>query len=406
MEPVLAWPEDNGPLFHRPSTDAMRRVLTSLRAVTGLGDDAVPPRKLNELPDQGIEALIDLIMLIENKCKWPDVCAIGSSSLRRRREVCDPSGYCLPRVRVQCKLRRIEARNIVGIFWATQARGVERCVWEQAAWSEWATVDGHAVATILRDPVKAFYHVAYQKLVDAAVRTRFPMRQLKLLLPLYRAARHVELDCVAGEALQAQRGIVLRVGCAFATTLLQLMLVGPLGEVRAAHPTVSTRVVVDDLSLQRFGDHNRVTQELERASTCMAPKRMQAGFEIATKRSKVLSNSFSVRARLQAAAAWRAGDADRTKPRNRFFVRDASDHSGATGAAGEVQRPCEAGREIPRQIVGAMAATAGGVAVNGLNVTQLQQSRSQMTSCLAKRMHGKSATMVLMLVRRRARPGV
>ena len=34
------------------------------------------------------------------------------------------------------------------------------CVWEQAAWSEWATPDGHAVATILRDLLKAFDHEA------------------------------------------------------------------------------------------------------------------------------------------------------------------------------------------------------------------------------------------------------
>ena len=154
------------------------------------------------------------------------------------------------------------------------------------------------------------------------------MRQLKLLLPLYEAARHVELDGVAGEALQAPRSIIP--GCAFATTLLQLLLVGPLQEVRAGHPTVSIRVVVDHLSLQRFGDHNRVTQELERASTCTAAKLMQAGCEIATMMSKVLSNSICVAAGT-AAAAWRAGVADRTKPRNRFRVRETSNHSGATG---------------------------------------------------------------------------
>ena len=60
----------------------------------------------------------------------------------------------------------------------------------------------------------------------------------------------------------------------------------------------------------------------------------------------------------------------------------------------------------PRQAVGAVAATAGaarvseanhcGVAVTGLNETHLQQSLSQVPSCLANRMHGKSATMVLM----------
>ena len=60
---------------------------------------------------------------------------------------------------------------------------------------------------------------------------------------------------MAVDAPKAQRGIIP--GCAFATTLLLLLLVGPLREVRSAHPTVSTRVVVDDLLLQRFGDHNR-----------------------------------------------------------------------------------------------------------------------------------------------------
>ena len=230
MEPALAWPEDNGPLFHRLSTDAMRRVLTSFRAVTGPGYAAVPPRTLNELPDQGIEALIDLIMLTERKCEWRNLC---------NRSVFIAGAAVFVIVRIQCKLRRVEAkmweaRNTEGVFWATLARGVERSLWEQAARSEWATADGHPVATILHDLPKAFDHVAYQKLIDAALRTRFPVRQLELLLPLHQAARHVELDSVAGEALQAQRGIIPV--CAFATTLLQLLPVGPLREVRAAHP--------------------------------------------------------------------------------------------------------------------------------------------------------------------------
>ena len=58
-----------------------------------------------------------------------------------------PTGQLFGIVRVHCKLRRIEvkmweARNTEGFFWATQARGVERCIWEQASGSEWATADG------------------------------------------------------------------------------------------------------------------------------------------------------------------------------------------------------------------------------------------------------------------------
>ena len=92
-------------------------------------------------------------MLIKEKCEWPNLCnrivfiAKAAGGVRL-------VGLLFATVRVQCKLWRIEAkiweaRNTEGFFWATQARGVDRCVWEQAAWSEWATADGHAVATIL-----------------------------------------------------------------------------------------------------------------------------------------------------------------------------------------------------------------------------------------------------------------
>ena len=108
----------------------------------------------------------------------------------------------------------------------------------------------------------------------------------------------VSLTVWAGDALKAQRGI------------LQLLLVGPLREVR---------VVVDDLSLQRFGDYNRVAHhELELASTCMTIKLTQAGCEITTKKSMVLSNSVSVRAKLQLRLPPPrcAGNAGRAEPRN------------------------------------------------------------------------------------------
>ena len=96
------------------------------------GCDAVPPRSLTELPDQGIDTLIDLIMLIEEKSEWPTLrnrivfIAKAAGGVR-------PIGLLFATVRVQRKLRRVEAkmceaRNTEGLFWATQARGVERCV--------------------------------------------------------------------------------------------------------------------------------------------------------------------------------------------------------------------------------------------------------------------------------------
>ena len=75
------------------------------------------------------------------------------------------------------------------------------------------------------DPLKAFDHVACQNLTDAAERTGFPPRQLRLLVQPCQGSRPVELEGV-DEQLRAQRGIIP--GCAFATTLLQLLLLRPL----------------------------------------------------------------------------------------------------------------------------------------------------------------------------------
>ena len=108
----------------------------------------------------------------------------------------------------------------------------------------------------------------------------FPLRQVQLLVQLCQGA-HVELSGVAGEQLRAQPSI--RPGCACATTLLHLLKVGPLREVRTSLPTVQVRVVVDILSLHRFGDHDRVAHEPEQTSKCPAAKLSLAACEVAQK---------------------------------------------------------------------------------------------------------------------------
>ena len=114
------------------------------------------------------------------------------------------------------------------------------------------------------------------------------------------------------------------------------------GERGASDSVHSCRAV----SLQRFDDHNRVTQELERARTCMAAKLMQAACEIATQKSKVLSNSVSVRARLRSLGIDFASGKRVTPAVRRARLEKSK------GA-------CKADQENPRQIVGAVAATAG-----------------------------------------------
>ena len=85
VKPALAWPEDNGPLFHRPSVGAMRMVLTSFRAATGLGYDAV------------------IYLIVRDMRMAGPVQSKAAGGVR-------PTGLLFAIVRVQCKLRRIEGK--------------------------------------------------------------------------------------------------------------------------------------------------------------------------------------------------------------------------------------------------------------------------------------------------------
>ena len=162
-----------------------------------------------------------------------------------------------------------------------------------------------------------------------------------------------QLDGVAKEALQAQRGIIL--GCAFATG--------------------SSNCCWWD----RFG-RGCVPHELEFASTCMAAK--------LTKKSKVLSNSVSVRAKLQTRLAPLGVQATRTE---RNLGLDFASGKRVSTVVRRARLQKSYGRA--KRTRTASRRCHCGVAVTGLNETQLQHSRSQVASCL--RMHGKSATMVL-----------
>ena len=147
-------------------------------------------------------------------------------------------------------------------------------------------------------------------------------------------------------------------------------------------------------------DHNRVAQELEFASNCMAANVTQAGCEVATK-NKVPSNSVSVGAELQLRLAPLGVQASRAEPN---FGIDLSSGKRVSTAVQRARLETSKGRvrrirkfhgrsSIPlRQCVAMIArvpvlkANHCGVAVTGPNETQLQQSGSQVASSLAKRL--------------------
>ena len=262
------------------------------------------------------------------------------------------------------------------------------------------------MATILHDLLKAFDRVACQKLIDAAVRTCLPVRPLKLL-QLYQAPRRVELDSVAGDALEAQLGIIP--GCAFATTLLQLLLVGPLREVRSQPSYSASLSTISRCSVLATTTGSHMSSSSRALAWQASSRRQGAKLPPRSPRSSAtqLLCGRSCSCGLLLSACRQRGQNGTSE----LSSRQGSEHPRSCSGRGwrKFKRRVKGIRKIHsrssvplRQRLARIAhapvseVNHRGVAVTGLNETQLQQSQSQVATCLAKRLRGKSVTMVLM----------
>ena len=146
---------------------------------------------------QGIETLIDLILFINNKFE--------KSILRNRTvfiaKTADGVRSVDPLFVIVRALQNSPNRGkTMGdirrrrFLLVTVGCEVERYVREYTAWNEWGKADGHVVVIIMYDLLKAVDHVTIQRLIDAAVRSSFSLRQIWLSAELFQGSRHVELS--------------------------------------------------------------------------------------------------------------------------------------------------------------------------------------------------------------------
>eukprot|EP00959_Pyramimonas_sp_CCMP1952_P156978 3282659-Pyramimonas_sp.AAC.1 len=81
---------------------------------------------------------------------------------------------------------------------------------------------------------------------------------------LHRTQRFLALGAVVSEGIVTEQTTIP--GHGWATTMLKLALVLPLGKVHSLHRTVMPMVVVDDMSLPRVGGRDRARRELIQAT--------------------------------------------------------------------------------------------------------------------------------------------
>ncbi|CAK0843755.1 unnamed protein product, partial [Prorocentrum cordatum] len=221
----LHWPSGLGEGPPRPSVQELREVLRSFRATTGMSFCAVRPRQLDEICDEASEVLTDIPTAIERGAAWPRPQVGGG----KRSPM--PAGDGAP--------------------------------WHQTAIGEWATQRGAD-----RGDAESWAAVA-------------------ALLDLLKAP---ELHCVpaalcmgsaASSVVEARQSILP--GDGFATSLLKLILIGPLYRLVIQRPTASLAAVVDDLMLHRVGGLARVTKGVAEAAFKLKTLLMDVDLDVAVK---------------------------------------------------------------------------------------------------------------------------
>ncbi|CAK0815915.1 unnamed protein product, partial [Prorocentrum cordatum] len=127
-------------------------------------------------------------------------------------------------------------------------------------------------ASLFLDISKFYEHVRHDVLWANAVRFGFNLRLLRGLLTSYQAPRMILAAGMASPAF-GTTGTVLA-GCACATAVAKLPVLGALLAAGAACPLVTPRNVVDDISLQAVGTARLVKQQML-ASSCEVVRQLR-----------------------------------------------------------------------------------------------------------------------------------
>ena len=129
-------------------------------------------------------------------------------------------------------------------WYGVKGRPSSQAAWTRLAAARFAKHTSKAALATLYDVRKAYDHLDWAEIVDAAHQLEFPIVLLRFLINLYGQIRHIIIG----------RGIVCRAtpvrsavaGCAFADIVMFLIMKVVDAKVRSAAPLAFTAVVADD----------------------------------------------------------------------------------------------------------------------------------------------------------------
>ena len=190
--------------------------------------------------------------------------------------------------------RTWEQANHSDALFGGKGMGAQRAAWVEAFTVEAAALQQEEQAQALLDLTKAFELVDHSKLVDAAIKRKYPLAILKLSLAAYRLPRSIGIDGNFSREVTATRGITA--GSGFATSELRLLLIDLLEDTQA-HWGLSVRLslYVDDLTISVRGKaafvRNRLAAAVDRAVHIFQDKLL---LQVSVKKSMVVASTVKL----------------------------------------------------------------------------------------------------------------
>ena len=129
---------------------------------TGLGPDAIQPRAVLRLSEEGISALADILTAIERTGQWPPLTQLVMTVLIPKADGgLRPIGLFPTLFRIWMRCRRPTIKQWRGEHakeyrYGGAGKGAQRAAWLHAARTEIASCGGRSYASVLLDLVKAF----------------------------------------------------------------------------------------------------------------------------------------------------------------------------------------------------------------------------------------------------------
>ncbi|CAK0860087.1 unnamed protein product [Prorocentrum cordatum] len=250
--------------------EALQQACKRYGPSVGLGCDNMHPRQLLLLPVALQLRLIDILTAFEDepssiRGQVALMVFIPKADGETRPIALPPLALRLwSRLRQPC-CARWESDHSYPFFWGRDGRDCERAGWIHNCFAGFAMASPHfEVASLFLDIRKFYEHVRHDVLWTSAQRFGFNLKLLRGLLAICQAPRIVLAGGVASPPFGAS-GAVLA-GCAYATAVAKLPLLGGLLAAGAHRPLATLRNLVDDVSLQAVGSARLVVDQLAGAS--------------------------------------------------------------------------------------------------------------------------------------------